>query len=61
MLGQQLQHRPVQPDPPDLGPQRPVQVRSGEAAPVVATPFQRGIAAERMPECAEAIQVDTAG
>ena len=56
MLGQQLQHRPVQPDPPDLGPQRSVQVRSGEAAPVVATPFS-GIAAERMPECAEAIQV----
>jgi hypothetical protein len=61
MLGQHLQHRPVQPDPPDLGPQGPVQVGRGLTAPVVAAPLQGGVAAEGMPEPAQAVKVEPAG
>jgi hypothetical protein len=49
VLGQHLQHRPVQPDPPDLGPQGPVQVGRGPTAPVVAAPLQGGVATKGMP------------
>ena len=60
MLGQHLQHRPLQPDPPDLGPQGTVQIGRGPAPPVIATPLQGGVAAKGMPKSAQAVQVEPA-
>jgi hypothetical protein len=50
----------VQPDLSDLGPQGAVQVGRGPAAPVVAPPLEGGVAAEGMPEPAQAAQVEPA-
>jgi hypothetical protein len=60
VLGQQLQYRPVQPGTSDPGPQGTVQVSRGPAAPVVAAPLEGRVAAEGMPEPAQAVQVEPA-
>src|SRR5262245_44275198 len=57
MAGQDLQRRPLEPDPPHFGPHRPVQVGRSQAARVVAAPLERGVAAEGVAEGPEATQV----